>query len=144
MKIIDKSNNKEVRFQTAEEIQKKTGCSIDESRAKRNRKIIQYFYKPNYGAFLSVSKNMKRILTRYRYAKLVPYQPTEWELGRIRHNPEYVNRLPKYYVPEMDKILDSEEFEHSLRDEFVSRFLSGDVELVQMINRNNPKYKIEL
>lgn len=144
MKIIDKETKKEVRFPSIEEIQRKTGCSVEESKRKIYRKIIRFLYIPNYGAFLSISKTMKRVLTRYRYAKLVPYRPTAWELTRIRNNPKYINALPKYYVPELDKILDSKEFEYRLRDEFVERFLSGDIELVKMVNLNNPRYKVEL
>ena len=87
---------------------------------------------------------MSELLEKYKDEKLVPYKMTESDKKKLKNNPDYIEDIPRYYVPGYDKAVSNWKLDGILAQEFYSRFMNNDPTLVHVTNLWNETYKLVL
>ena len=141
MKIVDRKTNKELKLPSISELVA-DGMSIKKASLKHYKAVLRAVYCPTLYAIYSTK--MADYLEKYKDEKLVPYELTEMDKKKLKNNPDYIEDIPRYYIPGYDKAVSNWKLDGILAQEFYSRFMKNDPTLVQCANTWNEDYYLVL
>ena len=120
---------------------RRTGKQLDISDMSR-REFMSLVYSPVLVEYqLFYSKIMLEALDYYKDAPLVEHKITEVEKRKLAKDPSYAMDIPKYEIEGYDDFVSNERLERRISTEFYTRFMTGDKELIKMINKYHPIFK---
>lgn len=106
------------------------------------RDIMAMVYSPIAIIYqLNYSKIMQEAIEYYKDVPLTEHEITESEKRKLAENPDYALDIPKWEIKGYDDFVSNERLERRLTAEFYGRFMSGDRELIKMINAFHPVFK---
>lgn len=141
MKIVNRIDGTELELPSVS-VLVASGVSIKDAELRHYKAVLRAVYSPIY--YPIYSKKMKEVLEKYKNKKLVPYKMTESDRRKLEENPDYIEDIPRYYVPGYDKAVSNWRFDSVLAKEFYSRFMNNERELAYAANSWNKIYKLVL
>lgn len=141
MKIIDRKTNKELKLPSISELVA-GGMSIKKASDKHYKAVLRAVYCPTLYSIYSIK--MADYLKKYKNEKLIPYKLTEKDKKKLKNNSDYIEDIPRYYVPGYDKAVSNWKLDGILAQEFYSRFMKNDPALVECANTWNKDYYLVL
>ena len=141
MKIINHVDNTELKLPSISALVA-SGVSIKNAQQRHYRAVLRAVYSPIL--YPIYSTKMSEFLEKYKDEKLVPYKMTESDKKKLKNNPDYIEDIPRYYVPGYDKAVSNWKLDGILAQEFYSRFMNNDPTLVHVANLWNETYKLVL
>jgi glycerophosphoryl diester phosphodiesterase len=124
-------------------INKQTGEKLNSKKAKNRFKILLEVLNPVYPEYMMISSTLNALIDEYKNAELQPYIPTKSDYEHIKRDPDFALDIPKYYVPEYDKIVSSSKFDDKIRQEFISRCNIGDPNICIFIEKYNHDFEVD-
>lgn len=110
----------------------------------RRKDILYKVYSPVSYYYNLCSKKLQRLIEIYKDKPLVPYKLTDEDKRRLKRNPDYINDIPAWTIEGYDKEVSASKYNLDITNEFITRFLQADEELVDFINENNDEVKVEI
>lgn len=141
MKIIDRKTNKELKLPSISELVA-GGMSIKKASDKHYKAVLRAVYCPTLYSLYSIKMN--EIIEKYKDVKIVPYEMTESDKRKLAKNPDYIEDIPRYYIPGFDEAASNWRLDGELAREFYSRFMKNDQTLVECANTWNEDYYLVL
>ena len=141
MKIVNRVDNTELKLPSISALVA-SGVSIKNAQQRHYRAVLRAVYSPIL--YPIYSTKMSEFLEKYKDEKLVPYKMTESDKKKLKNNPDYIEDIPRYYVPGYDKAVSNWKLDGILAQEFYSRFMNNDPTLVHVTNLWNETYKLVL
>ena len=142
MRFFTKSTNKEVCFFDYDKALA-SGKTEEEILDSAKRAICGILYTPFGNSYLNYSTKMHELESKYaKEIKTgpIPYKMTEHDKKELAKNPDYINDIPKLYIPGYDKAVSTSHFDTELVNEFYTRLCDDDPEIIKFVNNVNPLF----
>lgn len=137
MKIMRRADDTELKLPSISELVA-SGVSIKDAQYKHYRAVLRAIYSPI--AFQNCSYAVNDLVKQYKDKPLLPYKMTDADRKKLENNPDYINDIPRYYVPEYDKAVSNIKFDTIVAKEFYNRFMNNDRSLISICDIWNEEY----
>ncbi|MDE6020811.1 MAG: hypothetical protein K2H01_07450 [Ruminococcus sp.] len=120
---------------------RQSGKSFDITEMSRET-FLKTVYNPIVIPYQLVYSNiMREALDYYKDAPLVKHELTTKEKNLIAKDPSYKQHVPEWEIEGYDSFVSDVRLDGRIRDEFYTRFMIGDEEIIEVINNHHPTLK---
>lgn len=92
---------------------------------------------------LVYSKIIQEAIEYYKDVPLTEHVMTDVEKRKVAKNPNAMFDIPKYEIKGYDEFVSNERLDRRISTEFYARFMTGDKEIVELINKHHPAFRAQ-